>query len=90
MKRIGTFTIDELGRVAISSELRSMLEWQAGDRLSMFYVDSKTAILQIATEPNECVCDLCEFGDSVLGVKGYKMCRACVDKIVELNGSKMC
>jgi len=84
IKRIGTFTIDELGRVCISSELRSMLEWQVGDQLDVHYVDSKTAILQLADEPNSQICDLCGVGVGLIEVKGHEICRECAGKVVEL------
>ena len=38
MKRIGTFTVDELGRVSISNELRSILNWKTGEKLFVYHV----------------------------------------------------
>ena len=88
MKQIGTFTIDDLGRVSISNELRSMLEWRPGDQLSVHYVDSKTAILQLEQEPNPEICDLCGEDKGVVEVKGHKICRKCAGDIVELCNLK--
>ena len=89
MKRIGIFTIDDLGRVSISNELRSMLDWKVGAKLCVYHVDNQTALLQLATEPTTDECDLCGSDVGILEIKGYKICRSCSEKIIQLSVPKL-
>jgi len=88
MKTIGVFTIDEMGRIMIPSELRNMLGWEKGSKISMFHADNNTAILQPSKEPAIRTCDICDEGDSVIMIKGHKICADCVGHINALGKFK--
>jgi len=85
MRHIGTFTTDEYGGALITNMLSFMLGWETSKQVSMYSVDSKTVILQLVTEPESCVCDICKQNDGILKVKGHKICRDCVNRIVCLS-----
>ena len=89
MKRIGTFTVDELGRVSISNELRSTLNWKTGEKLFVYHVDNKTAMLQPARVPLPDECDLCGNDVGIVEVKGNKICRICSKRIIQLSIPKL-
>jgi len=85
MKEIGAFTIDEMGRIVIPSELRNMLGWEKGSELSMYYADNNTAILQPCKKRSGRTCDICEDGESSVMIKGHKICSECVERINDLG-----
>lgn len=89
MKNIGTFTIDEMGRILIPSEMRNMMGWEKGSKLAMFYADNQTAILQPCKERGIRTCDICDGADSVIMIKGHKICAECVDNINALGKLKI-
>ena len=62
MKEVGVFTIDEMGRILIPAELRSMLGWEIGDKISMHYTDAGKAVLQSVIDHANRICDICEEG----------------------------
>ena len=85
MKEMGTFTIDDMGRIVIPSELRAMLGWEKGSTLTMFYADNNTAILQPSKKESKRICDICEDGESLIMIKGHKICAKCVSHINALG-----
>jgi bifunctional DNA-binding transcriptional regulator/antitoxin component of YhaV-PrlF toxin-antitoxin module len=48
MEKIGTKTIDELGRILLTREIRARFGWGERDTLDMFFVDNNTLMLQLA------------------------------------------
>ena len=89
MKNLGNFTIDDLGRIIIPSELRSLLGWQTGSQLSMYYTDVGTAILQPAKVENGRICNICEDMDSSIAIWGFRICSKCAKHITELSRQRL-
>ena len=89
MKNLGNFTIDDLGRIVIPNELRSLLGWQTGSQLSMYYTDVGTAILQPAKVENSRICNICETADGSISVWGFKICGKCAKHITDLSSQKL-
>jgi len=50
MERLSSHKIDELGRIVLPSELRKMRAWDAGKKVSVYYVNDTTVILQVPKE----------------------------------------
>ena len=50
MERLSSRTVDELGRIVLPNELRKEPGWGTGAKVSVFYVDKTTVILQIPQE----------------------------------------
>ena len=89
MKNLGNFTIDDLGRIVIPNELRSLLGWQTGSQLSMYYTDVGTAILQPAKAENSRICNICEDMDGSITIWGFKVCSKCAKLIEDLNSQRL-
>ena len=53
MERMGSRTIDELGRILLPNELRAKYGWDAGDTLALYYVDNNTLMLQLSEKHTE-------------------------------------
>jgi len=53
MERIGSRTIDELGRILLPNELRAKYGWDEGDTLALYYVDENTLMLQLSEKKAE-------------------------------------
>ena len=53
MERMGSRTIDELGRILLPNELRTKYGWDAGDTLALYYVDNNTLMLQLSEKHTE-------------------------------------
>ena len=51
MERHPDRTIDGLGRIVLSNEIRAKLSWEPGDKIAVYKVDKNTIILQ-STEKN--------------------------------------
>ena len=81
MVRIGTTTIDDMGRLLLKSEIRTMLEWEKGDSVNVYYVDNNTAILQIVNEPPENTCTICKNAEMQISFKGVNICQGCAQQI---------
>jgi len=47
-EKIGTRTLDELGRIVIPAEARAKLDWGEKDTIDMYYADENTLLLQLA------------------------------------------
>jgi len=86
---IGTTTIDELGRLLFPAEIRSMLKWQAGDKINVHYADYNTAILQLTTEPTNDACNICGNAKAKISIKGVGICMKCVEQIEALGSLRL-
>ena len=53
MERMGSRTIDELGRILLPNELRAKYGWDTGDTLALYYVDNNTLMLQLSEKNAE-------------------------------------
>lgn len=53
MEKIGTRTLDELGRVLIPKEVRAKLGWGEKDSLAMYYTDDRTLMIQLEEKYTE-------------------------------------
>jgi len=47
MERLSSRKIDELGRIVLPSELRKQPAWDTGKKVSVYYVNDTTVILQV-------------------------------------------
>ena len=56
MELIGKFKLDELGRILIPNQLRTLLGWELGDEIEMHYDGGCRAVLQLAKEKGGCGC----------------------------------
>lgn len=70
--------IDDLGRIVLPKELRTMLDISERDSLEIFR-DGNMIILQ-KYEPS---CVFCGGSDSVSGFKGKNICAACKNEIAK-------
>ena len=86
MKELGTFTIDEIGRILIPAQLRNMLGWESGCELAMFYLDDNNAVLRLNTNKATAnrLCDICNEGESLIMARGHKICKKCAKYITDL------
>jgi len=48
LKETGTFTIDELGRIIIPTDVRAKLGWGEKDTISFQFADNNALTLQLA------------------------------------------
>jgi len=53
MEKIGTRTLDELGRIVIPKEARAKLGWDEKDTIDMYYANENTLMLQLAEKHKE-------------------------------------
>ena len=83
MKNIGKFTIDDFGRILIPRKLRTMLNWDIGSRINMFYADGNTAVLQLEKEDEHMMCAICEEAAGSILVKCATICQDCVNDVVK-------
>ena len=81
MERIGTRTIDELGRIILPKELRAKLGWDEKDTLAMYYVDDNTLMLQLAQKYPGQRCVFCKADKAVRAIQGKGVCGGCMEKI---------
>jgi len=89
MMRIGTTTLDELGRLIFPSEIRNMLNWQIGNKVNIHYVDLNTTILQLAAEPIDDACNICGNEKMKISIKGVGICKRCMDQIRALGSLRL-
>ena len=89
MKQIGTTTIDDFGRVLLQSEIRSMLGWQVGSQVDVYYADGNTALLQLAKETRHDLCDICDEAERHITIKGINICKGCTENILQLSSFKL-
>ncbi len=67
--------IDELGRIVIPKEIRTMLDLPEGTKME-FFVESTSIVLKKHVSG----CALCG-GEGVLLINGKMLCQACIDEI---------
>ena len=70
--------VDELGRIVLPIELRRSLGIEVRDPLEI-YVDEDTILLKKYSP----LCILCGESDDLVEYKGKKICRKCIEKLVE-------
>ena len=46
LEKLGTHTMDELGRVLIPRKIREQLGWKDSDKLAMYCLDENTLLLK--------------------------------------------
>ena len=88
MKHIRTVTVDELGRLLFPLEIRHMLGWDVASKISIFYVDGNTAMLQLekeSKEPRSNTCGVCEKRQKQITAMGVNICAACAQYIATLS-----
>jgi len=68
--------VDELGRIVIPKEIRSVYNINTKDPLEIFTDNSR-----IVLKKYEISCILCEEKSNLIDVDGKKMCSGCIDKI---------
>ena len=67
--------IDELGRIVIPKEIRTMLDLPEGTKME-FFVEGTSIVLKKHVSG----CALCG-GEGVLLINGKMLCQACIDEI---------
>lgn len=73
--------LDGLGRVVIPKELRRTLGIDEGDGLEIFVEGDKIVLRKYSPG-----CTLCGSLDGIDYLSGKPICRACVSKIVKMQG----
>ena len=81
MEKLGTKTIDELGRIVLPSEIRAKFDWGEKDALSLYYVDGNTLMLQLAEKYPGQKCVFCGTTEAAKTVNGKDVCGGCLEKI---------
>ena len=81
MERIATRTVDELGRIVLPSELRAKYGWGEKDKLSLYYVDSNTLMLQLEEKYPGQKCVFCGTTEAAKTHKGKDICECCLEEI---------
>ncbi len=77
MKETGMIRkIDELGRIVLPKELRTILNIPAKTPVEIF-VNEDLIILK----KYECKCMFCNESDNLIEFKNKKVCRQCIDKL---------
>lgn len=71
--------IDDLGRVVIPKELRTIRGIEEGDELGIF-VEGDLICLQPIPKSR---CTICGSTEQLMGVDGVKICRSCGVKVVD-------
>lgn len=83
MKSIGIVReVDELGRIVIPKETRSLLDIHQGDPLE-FYLDGKGNIMLKKYAPG---CVFCGSIDNLIYFHGRQVCRPCQTNILDEAG----
>jgi len=85
MERLGSRKIDELGRVTLTSELRSKFGWGEKDTLILYYVDSNTLMLQRAEKYPGAKCVFCGATEVAKSLQGKDVCSGCLGKIMQTD-----
>ena len=83
MERLGTHTIDELGRVKLPSEIRSKYGWGEKDTLTMYYVDKNTLMLQLSEKYPGQKCVFCGTTEAAKTIKGKDICKSCLEEAAQ-------
>ena len=81
MERLGTRTLDELGRIVLPSEIRSKFGWGEKDTITLYYVDSNTLMLQLAEKYPGAKCVFCGTTEAAKSLQGKDVCNGCLEKI---------
>jgi len=81
MERIGTRTLDELGRILLPSELRAKLSWTDKDTFAMYYVDRNTIMLQLMEKQQGTKCVFCGTAEALTTINGKDICGSCSEII---------
>jgi AbrB family transcriptional regulator, transcriptional pleiotropic regulator of transition state genes len=71
--------IDKLGRIVMPKELRNSLDIKADDELEFFLDDDKFII-----KKKETACEFCKQTHYVMDFKGHRICRQCIEMLVEM------
>jgi len=53
MEQKFTATIDELGRIVLKKDIRSTLDWETGDKITMSLGENGTIILQLEAKESK-------------------------------------
>lgn len=72
--------VDGLGRIVIPKELRKTLHIDSKDPLEI-YVDGTSVILK-KYKP---ACIFCDGAENVVTLNDHKICKDCIDKLIELS-----
>lgn len=72
--------IDELGRIVLPQELRAKLDVGAKDGIEFYWQDN--CLLLKKHEP---ACTFCGSADGIVLYEGKNICKACREKITNLN-----
>jgi len=72
--------IDELGRVVIPKEIRSMLGIHNGDAVEISSDGERVTISKYSA-----VCHFCGTTDGVIEFKAKRVCRACISELERLG-----
>ena len=81
MQPMGTRAIDELGRIVLPSELRAKFGWGEKDKVTMYYVDNNTLMLQLAEKYPGQKCVFCGDTEAAKNFKGKDICQKCLGEI---------
>lgn len=68
--------IDEVGRLVIPKPIRNALGINAGDDLDIYTEDNKIVI-----EKRNLGCAFCGKEEALMGFKGKKICKTCLDEL---------
>ena len=74
-------TIDELGRIVLPSELRSKLGWGTKDKLSFYYADQNTVLLQLSEKYEGAKCIFCGAHEAAKTINCKDICGGCLENI---------
>lgn len=72
--------VDSLGRIVIPKELRKIMHIEPKDPLEI-YVDGSS----IALKKYKPACIFCDGAENVVTLNDHKICKDCIDKLVELS-----
>lgn len=73
--------IDSLGRIVIPKEVRKSLNFKEGDLVSIKLYDNYVRI-----EKSESRCIFCNSTDELREYNTHKMCKKCIDSLIENFG----
>lgn len=83
MMPMGARALDPLGRITLPSKLRKRNGWQEDTMLEIFDGMDNTVVLKLYMVSQEQICHICESRESIVMVKGFKLCSNCVNEFTQ-------
>jgi len=85
MMSMGAKSIDQVGRITLPAKLRKRKGWQENTMLEIFDGLDNTVILKLYKVSPKQICHVCESCETVVMVKGFKMCENCIRAFLEAS-----